>query len=94
VTVYVDGEKVTTLDQEAFTWVYVPEGKHTIGASWSAFKFEPQVKMDGYIAEQGTGYIKLHGESDKVVISGAAKEAAMGHIQNYSYERPKKFQLD
>lgn len=59
--VLVDGDVVTTLPNNAYTWFYLSPGTHTIKTKWIGFAGVPDIEFVANVVAQQTYYLKMEG---------------------------------
>lgn len=59
--IVVDGDTVSKLPNNAYTWFYVKPGTHTIKTKWGAFSDIPDLEFVATIAANQTYYLKMSG---------------------------------
>jgi|SRR5262245_3864923 len=92
VAIYLDGQRVASLGQEGFTWLAVEPGRHELGATWSSFKSDPELKVSGEVRAGQQVYIRLTAEpapgGNRIRMAAVPRATAESEIQSFRFERP------
>lgn len=79
-TISIDGKEVVSLPQQAFSWIYLSPGKHTLASEWPFIAGAPAVKFPAnYVA--GTRYFfEIRGTSGVTGTSPGARGGTTVHF--------------
>jgi len=91
VAVYLDGKKVALLGQEGFTWLVVEPGRHEIGATFSSFRSDPELKVSGDVRPGQQLYMRLTAEpisgGSRIRMAAVPPATAEADIRSFRFER-------
>lgn len=65
--ILIDGKAVINLPEKAYTWVYLPQGKHKVTVDWAWDTGWPDLDFDIPIESGKEHYLKLSGSFDALV---------------------------